>query len=264
MFCSTEISSIEYLIVLQSNEIWIKSMSIEHGAYLWYLCNVFVATAVFTFERSRQERYRINTKHWKNEKKATATCQVCMKSVADETETCASNSSQNNIFAVYFQTICRILMLNACVHQLRPSKCHFHITTVMLDSNETQREKKISKMRLIQHPAATSAIYNIQGKTVFRNQLWHKRCIKINTMEEISSGNNGIYLRLQCTLSLFDGVEMKIRGKTTMSHHTSDQKWLSCQFINRLELKVMWIKIDLKTGACTVNCNLREMFLSFL
>lgn len=100
-------------------------------------------------------------------------------------------------------------MLNVCVHRLWQSKCHFHITTVMSDGSDTYQQQKYAngkREKIVKmHSQSNSMIsYSEEEKEeemVARNQLWHKRCIKINTMDVISTGNIGIYLRLQCALS---------------------------------------------------------------
>lgn len=144
VFCSCEISNIECLIVLRSNEIWIKSMSIEH--WTWSIFLIFMqcyrcccCCCCFYFQVMCLQRDIISTP-------STVKKNNNMPSMHDIRGRWNRNVRfkffPEHYFAVHFRTICRILMLNACVHQLRPSKCHFHIKTVMSDSNDVYQQLK--------------------------------------------------------------------------------------------------------------------------
>lgn len=119
--------------------------------------------------------------------KATATCQVCVKSVADETETCASNSLQNNILPYisnnlsYFNVECLCASVTAVQMSFSYHNSHVGQQWYTYTNNwsaGTQREKKFQKCARFSTQLPFQRYNIFREKMVCRNQLWHKRCIK--------------------------------------------------------------------------------------
>lgn len=125
-----------------------EAMKYELRAWTWRIFLIFMQYCCWCccfflfFKWIRQESHYINTKHWeKNDNKMPSMHKISSR--ISRHVRCEFFSEQ--YFALYFQTVCRVVNVECSLHQLRPSKCHFNFTTIMSYHNDVCQQMESKK-----------------------------------------------------------------------------------------------------------------------